>query len=58
MQATSLGYNAEIVPRMNEGTVYFVDIALPPGRGASEIIEQYGEDKVALREEATCPQSN
>ena len=41
---------------MNEGTVYFVDIALPPGRGAGAIIEQYGEDKVKLREGATCPQ--
>jgi len=41
---------------MNEGTVYFVDIALPPGRGAGAIIEQYGEDKVKLRDTATCPQ--
>jgi hypothetical protein len=40
---------------MNEGTVYFVDIALPPGRGASGMIEQYGEDKVMLRDAATCP---
>ena len=57
LQATSLGFNAEIVPRMNEGTVYFVDIALPPGRGASAIVEQYGEDKVRLRDAATCPQT-
>ena len=57
LQATSLGFNAEIVPRTNEGSVYFVDIALPPGRGASEIIEQYGEDRVQLRDAATCPQS-
>ena len=57
LQATSLGFNAEIVPRMNEGTVYFVDIALPPGRGASAIVEQYGEDKVQLRDAATCPQT-
>jgi len=57
LQATSLGFNAEIVPRMNEGTVYFVDIALPPGRGASAIIEQYGEDKVLLRDAASCPQT-
>jgi len=57
LQATSLGFNAEIVPRMNEGTVYFIDIALPPGRGASAIIEQYGEDKVQLRDAATCPQT-
>ena len=57
LQATSLGFNAEIVPRMNKGTVYFVDIALPPGRGASAIVEQYGEDKVQLRDAATCPQT-
>ncbi len=57
LQATSLGMNAEIVPRINEGTVYFVDIALPPGRGASAIIEQYGEDKVSLRDAATCPRA-
>jgi hypothetical protein len=56
LQATSLGMSAEVVPRMNDGTVYFVDIALPPGRGASAIIEQYGEEKVSLREAATCPQ--
>ena len=55
LQAKGLGFNAEITPRMNEGTVYFVDIALPPGRGAGAIIEQYGEDKVRLREAATCP---
>ena len=57
LQATSIGMNAVIVPRMNEGTVYFVDIALPPGRGAGAIIEQYGEEKVALRDAATCPQT-
>ena len=57
LQARSLGFDAEIVPRMNDGTVYFVDIALPPGRGASVIIEQYGEDKVRLRDAATCPKS-
>jgi hypothetical protein len=56
LQAKGLGFNAEITPRMNEGTVYFVDIALPPGRGAGGIIEQYGEDKVKLRDAATCPQ--
>jgi len=57
LQAKGLGFNAEIVPRMNEGTVYFVDIALPPGRGAGAIIEQYGEEKVKLRDSATCPQA-
>jgi hypothetical protein len=56
LQAKALGFNAEITPRMNEGTVYFVDIALPPGRGAGGIIEQYGESKVKLRDAATCPQ--
>ena len=56
LQAKGLGFTAEITPRMNEGTVYFVDIALPPGRGAGGIIEQYGEEKVKLRDAASCPQ--
>ncbi len=56
LQATSLGLNAEITPRTTEGTVYYVDIGLPPGRGAGSIIDKYGEDKVLLREAATCPE--
>ncbi len=55
LQATSLGFNADITPRTAEGTVYWVDIGLPPGRGAGEIIERYGEDQVRMREAATCP---
>mgnify|MGYP001812303154 CR=1 FL=1 len=55
LQATSLGFNADITPRTAEGTVYWVDIALPQGKGAGEIIERYGEDQVRLREAATCP---
>ena len=55
LQATSLGFNADITPRTAEGTVYWVDIGLPPGKGAGEIIERYGEDQVRLREAATCP---
>ena len=46
---------ADISPRTREGTIFFVDIALPPGRGAGAIVEKYGEDMVALRDEATCP---
>ena len=55
LQASSLGLNAEITPRTTEGTVYFVDVGLPPGRGAGNMIDKYGEDKVLLREAATCP---
>ena len=58
LQAESMGLAADISPRMKEATVYFVDIGLPPGRGASTIVENYGEDKVLLRELATCPQAN
>ena len=50
-----MGFNADITPRMAEGTVYWVDLGLPPGIGAGEIIERYGEDQVRLREAATCP---
>lgn len=55
LQARSLGLVPDISPRMAMRTVHFVDIGLPPGRGAGSIVEQYGEDKVLLREQATCP---
>lgn len=55
LQAKSIGLPADISPRMREATVFFVDIGLPPGRGAGSIVEQYGEDKVLLRDAATCP---
>ena len=55
LQAQSLGFDADISPRLRDGQVFFVDIALPPGKGAGEIIERYGEDLVALRDRATCP---
>lgn len=58
LQAKSLDLPAEIVPRTREGNVFFVDVALPPGKGAGAIVEKYGEDKVLLREAATCPQSD
>ena len=57
LQAKSLDLPAEIVPRTRDGTVFFVDIGLPPGKGAGAIVEKYGEEKVLLREAATCPQS-
>lgn len=55
LQAQSLGFDADIAPRMSEGDLIWVDLSLPPGRGAVEIIERYGEDMVALRGDATCP---
>jgi len=55
LQARSLDLPAEIVPRMADRTVYFVDIGLPPGHGATAIVEKYGEDQVLLRDKATCP---
>ena len=55
LQAQSLGFDADISPRMSEGPVSWVDLSLPPGRGAGEIIERYGEDMVSLRGNATCP---
>ena len=55
LQARSMDLPADISPRTREGTIFFVDIALPPGRGAGAIVEKYGEDMVALRDEATCP---
>jgi hypothetical protein len=54
-EARALGLAAEVQPRTTEGTVYWTDFALPPGRGAAEIVEVYGEERVLLRQLATCP---
>lgn len=55
LQAKSLGLPADIQPRMRDATVFYVDIGLPPGRGAGAIVGKYGEDRVLLRDAATCP---
>jgi len=55
LRARSLGFVADVSARMAERTVYFIDLRLPPGRGAGAIAEKYGEDRIALRGEATCP---
>lgn len=54
-QAQSLNMQAEITPRMRDATVFYVDLTLPPGRGAGAMIEQHGEENVLLRGAATCP---
>jgi hypothetical protein len=56
LQARSLDLPAEISPRTRPGDVFFVDIGLPPGKGAGAIVEKYGQDRVLLRDAATCPQ--
>ena len=58
LQAKSLELPADITPRTRQATVFFVDIGLPPGKGASGIVAKYGEDKVSLRDKATCPRSD
>jgi hypothetical protein len=58
LQAKSLDLPADITPRLRDTTVFFVDIGLPPGRGAGAMIERYGEEKVLLRDQATCPRGN
>lgn len=55
LQARSLDLPADIKPRTADRQVYFVDVALPPGAGASAIVKEYGEDQVLLRNKATCP---
>lgn len=58
LQAKSLNLPADITPRTRDATVFFLDIGLPPGRGAGAMMEKYGEEKVLVREQATCPRSN
>lgn len=57
LQAKSMDLPADITPRMRDATVFFVDIGLPPGKGAGDMIERYGEDLVQLRDQATCPRA-
>jgi len=56
LQAESAGFEVDISPMTRDGAIFFVDIGLPPGKGAGAIIEKYGEERVALRDAATCPQ--
>ena len=58
LQAKSMDLPADITPRMRDATIFFVDVGLPPGRGAGPMIEKFGEDMVLLREKATCPRGN
>jgi len=55
LQAESAGFEVDISPMTRDGAIFYVDIGLLPGRGAGAIIERYGEERVALRGEATCP---
>lgn len=57
LQAKSIGFEVEVSPMTNDEPVFLVDIALPPGKGAGAIVDKYGEEKVLLRDAATCPQS-
>ncbi|MDJ0814100.1 MAG: SPOR domain-containing protein [Woeseiaceae bacterium] len=56
LQARSIGFEVTVSPMTRDATVFFVDIALPPGKGAGSIVDKHGEDRVLLREAATCPQ--
>ncbi len=55
LQARAAGFDVETTPMSRERDVSYVDIGLPPGKGAGAIVEKYGEDRVALRDAATCP---
>ena len=55
LQAESLEFVADISSRYRDGAVFFVDIELPPGKGAVDIVEEYGQELVLMRDEATCP---
>jgi len=57
LQARSIGFDVDVAPMTRDAAVFFVDIGLPPGKGAGAIVDKYGEDRVLLREAATCPQS-
>jgi hypothetical protein len=55
LAARSLGMEPEILPEVRNAMLHYVDIALLPGRGAGDMVEQYGEARVLLRDLANCP---
>ncbi len=57
LQARSLDLAAEVIPMTPDRDVFYVDIGLPPGKGATAIVERYGQDRVLMRDAATCPKS-
>ncbi len=57
LQAKSIGFDVSVSPMTRDAPVFFVDIGLPPGKGAGAIVDKYGEERVLLREAATCPQT-
>ncbi|MEJ2129338.1 MAG: SPOR domain-containing protein [Woeseiaceae bacterium] len=57
LQARSIGFDVSVAPMARDAVVFYVDIGLPPGKGAGAIVDKHGEDKVLLRDRATCPQS-
>jgi hypothetical protein len=57
LQAKSIGFDVDVSPMTRDAAVFFVDIGLPPGKGAGAIVDKYGEERVLLRDAATCPQS-
>ena len=48
----------EAMRHRRQRPLFVVDIALPPGKGAGAMIEKYGEERVLLREAATCPRGD
>ena len=58
LQAKSLELPADITPRTRDAAIFYVDIGLPPGKGAGAMMEKYGEERILLRDKATCPRSN
>ena len=57
LQAKSIGFDVNVSPMTRDAPVFFVDIGLPPGKGAGAIVDKYGEERVLLREAARCPQT-
>lgn len=54
-QVNSLGLTPDISDRNRDGAVFFVDLGLPPGQDTAAMIEEYGEESVLQREQASCP---
>ena len=55
LRAKSLGIDPVITRRYRQATVHWLDVRLQAAADGSQLAQTYGEERVLLRDEATCP---
>ncbi|MEM7612307.1 MAG: hypothetical protein AAF270_11540 [Pseudomonadota bacterium] len=55
LQAKSIGVEAQMDNRYRQATVFWLDVRLKEGELGSQFVDDYGQNRVVLGTEATCP---